>query len=83
MNLDLNFFTLVDLIIIYIQNFYFDFLETLNTVFIFFQKMSSLELGAICPYFRWRLLHPNAFIGVVIIKFIWTKYHTILSSKNF
>jgi hypothetical protein len=40
MNVDLNFFPIVDLIIIYIQNFYFDFLETLNTVFNFFKKQA-------------------------------------------
>jgi hypothetical protein len=44
MNLDLKFFTLVDLIIFYIQNFNLNFFKTFKFRFQIFQKTSSLEL---------------------------------------
>jgi hypothetical protein len=45
-NLDINFCTVVNLIIIYIQNFCFHFFETIKYHFRKIQRTSSMELGS-------------------------------------
>jgi hypothetical protein len=70
-NLDFNFCTLVDLIIIYLQIFHSEFLKTFKFHFQFFQKTTSVELRShmsILGNYVTYIAHANYWVDTLFIK---------------